>query len=108
MLVTELDFKMKNLLAVALEPKVPGLDDAGMHRSNGDFVNLLALDAVERIRLTVSAPGIRRANRAQPGMSFGLYAGLLVKLALKVVHAGSIVGERAIGPAPFCGKHCIS
>src|SRR6266550_1583538 len=91
MLVAKLNFKMKNFLAMALEPKVPGFDDASMHWSNGYFMNLLTFDTVERIRLTVSAPGTRGANRSQPGMPFGLYAGLLVKLTLEIVHGRNLV-----------------
>ena len=38
---------MEDLLAVALEAEVPGLDDAGVDRADRDLVDLLALDPVE-------------------------------------------------------------
>jgi len=47
MLVAKLNFKMKDFLAMALEPEVPGFDDASMHWSNAHFMNLLTFDAVE-------------------------------------------------------------
>jgi hypothetical protein len=87
MLVAELDFKMKDVLTVALEPEVPGLDHARMHWSDADFMNLLTSDRVERIRFAASPPGRADSNRAQPRVPLGFNAGLLVKLALKIVHA---------------------
>ena len=44
MLVAEGDFKVKNLFARALKPEMPGLDDPGMDRADGDLVNLAALN----------------------------------------------------------------
>ncbi len=87
MLVAKLDFKMKDVLTVALEPEVPGLDHARMHWSDADFMNFLTSDRVERIRFAASPPGRPGSNRAQPRVPLGFNAGLLVKLALKIVHA---------------------
>jgi hypothetical protein len=37
---------MKNRLAMALEPEMTRLDDAGVHRTDSDFVNLFTLHPV--------------------------------------------------------------
>ena len=41
MLIPERDFKVKDLFAVALEPKMSGLDHPRMDRSHGNFMDLL-------------------------------------------------------------------
>ncbi len=46
-LVAERDLEVEDLLAVALEAEVSGLDDAGVDRADRDLVDLVALDAVE-------------------------------------------------------------
>ncbi len=47
MLEAERDLQVEDVLAVALEPEVAGLDDPGVDRSDGHLVDLLALDPVE-------------------------------------------------------------
>ena len=47
MLEAELDLEMKNLLSMALESEMTRLDDSGMHRSDANLVNFLALDAIK-------------------------------------------------------------
>ena len=42
MLVAERDLEVQHLLARALEAEMPGLDDAGVDRADGDLVNLAA------------------------------------------------------------------
>ncbi len=44
-LVAELDLQVQDVLAVALEAEMARLDDAGVHGTDRDLVNLLALDA---------------------------------------------------------------
>jgi hypothetical protein len=46
-LVAERDLEVEDLLAVALEAEVAGLDHARVHRADGDLVHRVALDAVE-------------------------------------------------------------
>jgi hypothetical protein len=46
-LVSERDFKVEHVLAVALEPEMTRLDDPGMDRAHGNFVHFIALDAEE-------------------------------------------------------------
>ncbi len=72
-LVAERDLEVEDVLAVALEAEVAGLDDAGVHRADRDLVDLLALDAVEvgsRRRRAARRPGgpTRRARAAASGV----------------------------------------
>ena len=46
-LIAERDLEMEDVLAVALEAEVPGLDDPGVDGADGHLVHLVALDAVE-------------------------------------------------------------
>ena len=46
-LVTQGDLQVEDFLAVALETEMAGFDDAGVDRADGDFVNLVAVDAIE-------------------------------------------------------------
>jgi hypothetical protein len=48
-LIAQLDFKVKDLLAMALEAEVPGLDHTGMHRPDSDFMNLFTSDTGKKI-----------------------------------------------------------
>jgi hypothetical protein len=43
-LVTQGNFKMKNIFSVALKPEMAGFDDSGVDRAHRDLVDLLALD----------------------------------------------------------------
>ncbi len=47
MLVAQRDLQMQHLLAVALKAEMPRLDDAGVNRTDRDFVNLTAFDPEE-------------------------------------------------------------
>ena len=47
MLVAERDFQVQHFFARALEAEMARLDDAGMDRADGDFVNLAAVHAEE-------------------------------------------------------------
>src|SRR6266540_4308885 len=98
---------MKHLFSVALEAKMPRLDDTGMDRSHCDFVNLLALNAVE-VRDTdgwplarASAPGVvgwpirrMKTNGFEPWMAFGPHAVLLGELAFEEVQLRAIRRQR--------------
>jgi hypothetical protein len=92
MLVPEHDLEKEHLLAVRLEPEVTRLDDACVHRSHRDFVHLLALHAVERIRCSIvrlEVPTGRRMvgrmtpDSLEPRMTLGNHAALLGQLALE-------------------------
>ena len=67
MLVAQGDFQMVDRLAVALEAEMARLDDAGMDRADGHFMDLLARHLEE----VGHAAGLRagKANRLQPGMT---------------------------------------
>jgi hypothetical protein len=47
MLVTKRNFQMQHFLPSALESKMARLDNAGMHGTNGDLMNLASVDAKE-------------------------------------------------------------
>ena len=47
MLVAERDLEVKDLLAMALEAEMSGLDDAGVNRANRDLVDLFAFNPEE-------------------------------------------------------------
>src|SRR6266581_6770266 len=53
-LVAEHDFEREDLLAVALEAEVARLDDAGVHRTDRHFVDILAFDPEEGVVLPVA------------------------------------------------------
>jgi hypothetical protein len=63
-LIAERDLEVEDLLAVALEAEVAGLDDAGVDRADGDLVDLLAFHAEEvghagnRVAVRGTAPGV--------------------------------------------------
>ena len=83
MLIPQVDFQVQHPLADAIEPEMAGFDHAGMHRPDGDLVNLLAFDGIivviagdvltvivaENIRQTAFVGVI--ADHLQPGMAFG-------------------------------------
>jgi len=48
-LVAEGDLEVEDAFAVALETEVPGLDDARVHRTDSDLVDLLTLNPKETI-----------------------------------------------------------
>ncbi len=71
MLVAQRDLEMEYFLAVALEPKMTRLDDAGVHGSHRDFVHLVALDPVEVPTPARRPPGPGRGPCAEGGFSQG-------------------------------------
>ena len=95
-LVSERDLEVEDLLAVALEPEVPGLDHAGVDRADRDLVHLVSLDP-EEVRHARRDRGVRRpapgvvartirvvvTHRLQPGMPLEPHAELLGDLALE-------------------------
>ncbi len=111
MLIAERDLEVKDLLAVALEPEVPGLDDAGVDRTDGHLVHLVALDPEEvghpgkdrgvvRPVPGVEARAIRvmEAHRLQPRVPVGPDAVLLRDLALEEVSLRDFGGRRIRRP----------
>jgi hypothetical protein len=109
-LVAERDLELEDVLAVALEAEVAGLDDAGVHRPDRDLVDRLALDAAELAHadhgtlagLAPEAEGagsrgerLEEAQRVEIGVAEGLDAVLLGDLALEQVHLRGARRERA-------------
>ena len=101
MLVAEVNLEVLDLLAEAHEAKRAGLDDARVDRADGDLVNLLAVDPVERKRVHRGQVPMFEANRLQPRMPADTDAVLLVKLALECVE-GEKLGRQAV-VAPLGG-----
>ena len=106
-LIAEVNLQVKHVLAVALEAKAARLDHAGMHRADGDFVNLAPLDlkvvghAGQNLLARRAAPGIVArpirvviAERLEPGMAARDHAPLLGDLALEVVGLRTIGRQR--------------
>ena len=92
MLVAERDFQVQHLLARALEAEMARLDDAGVHGTDGDFVNLAAVHAEELAvggRVAVCPP-----HRLEPRMALGREAVLLPDFALEQVRLRVRRGER--------------
>ena len=108
-LVAERYLEVEDLLAVALEPEVPRLDDAGVHGPHGYLVHLVALDAVEvhhtdhgRLvvtsvpRVVARAAGSHEADGLEPGMAARDSAPLFCDLALEEVYLRALGRHRRI------------
>ncbi len=108
-LVAQGDFQVQDLLAEALKAEMTGLDDAGMHRSDPDLVDLVALDLVvlhvadQRMLRRVPAPGIAvampdpvKADRLQPGMALGHDPELFGHFPLEEMELGPAQGESRV------------
>ena len=74
---------MVHSLAVTLKAKVPGLDDAGMHRADGNFVDLVAVHREELCHRRQDG----RAGFASPGVVAGALRRLSPKLQVIAVLA---------------------
>jgi hypothetical protein len=90
MLVAERDLEVQDLFAVALEPEMAGLDDAGVHGPDRHLVDLAAFDPEEvadrgprRSRCTASTTIAPRARAV-------LFPDLALRMRLRVL------GERRI------------
>jgi hypothetical protein len=74
-LVAELDFKVRNELSEALKAKVPRLDNACMHRTHRNLMDVVSLRLKERMRRSVAGQtrwlqlGMH-AQWLQPGVTF--------------------------------------
>ena len=97
-LVSERDLEMDDPFAVAIEAKMPGLDDAGVDRADRDFMDFGA-GHLEEIGLADGGAGRREADRLQPRMAVRIDAPLLMDLALEMVRRRAIRRQRRIGPA---------
>ena len=106
-LIAEGDLEVEDVLAVALEAEVPGLDDPGVDRADRHLVDLVALHAVEvrhadqggfaarsREGLMAGPLGSVVANRLEPRVAARAQAELLGDLALEQVHLGAGGGQR--------------
>jgi hypothetical protein len=109
-LVAERDLEMEDVLAVALEAEVPGLDHAGVNGPDGHFVHFVALDAVEvrdsdrgalaarpGKRLTAGAVRAVIADRLEPRMAERAQSELLGDLAFEQVRLGTDGRQRVEG-----------
>ena len=97
MLIAQLNFEMQHPFADTIEPEMAGLDDAGVHRSDGYLVNLIAFHSIivvvaGNVFAVVVSENIRTtgfigliANHFEPGVTFGLDAELLRDLAFEHV-----------------------
>src|ERR1700722_3483189 len=107
MLITERDLQVEHLLSVALEAKMPRLNDPGMDGTNGNFVNLFPFNAVEichtneRFFSGFPAPGIVsgtirlvKPDRLEPRVSFRAHSILLGNLSFKEMNLWAIGRHR--------------
>ena len=98
-LIAEGDLEMEDVLAVALEAEVPGLDDPGVDRADRHLVDLVALHAVEvrdadqrgftvrrHERLMAGPLRALEANRLEPRVAARAQTELLGDLALEQMH----------------------
>jgi hypothetical protein len=105
-LVTELNFEMLDPLATTLEAEVAGLDHAGVHRADRDFVDCRTLNGEKLVNAGPDC-GIRRwrfqievaAERLQPGMALGHDAVIFDEGALERLSLGQLATERWISAA---------
>ncbi|MBK9518716.1 MAG: hypothetical protein IPO09_15480 [Anaeromyxobacter sp.] len=84
-LVAQVDLQVVHRLAEAGEAEVPGLDDAGVDEAHVDLVDLLALDAIERIGVHRRLVLALVADRAKPRVASDADPELLVQLPLEAV-----------------------
>ena len=113
MLVAQGDFQVVDRLAVALEAEMAGLDDAGVDRADGHFMDLVARHLEEvghaalQITLTPCPSPIRpstacrrgeigKADRLQPGMTERPNVPLLEDFAFEEVGLRTIGRDRRI------------
>src|SRR5438876_2102742 len=106
-LIAERHLQVEYVFPVALEAKVPRLNDAGMNRADGHLVDLLSPDAVvvgnsnRRSFARAPAPGIvaraiagMKAHRLEPGMPLGADTVLFADFPLKQVNLRALRRER--------------
>ena len=62
-LIAEHDFEQQHILAMRLKAEMSGLDDAGMHRPDGDLVHLAAFEPRKRILLAAKRCGRNAPTR---------------------------------------------
>ena len=103
-LIAERNFQMGNLFPPALEAEMPRLDDPGMYRPNGNFVDLLAIhpEVIHNARQQISSngtytgfhalfKGALESYRLEPRMSFRVKSALFGNFSFEKV------GLRTIG-----------
>ena len=95
-LVAQRDFQMEHLLASALKPEMPRLDNARMHRTDGHFVDLAAVHAKEIAH--GGAGSMVLPHRLEPRMVLGNDAVLFPDFALEQMRLGMRGGQRREGP----------
>ena len=101
-LVPQVDLQVVDGLAVALEPEVARLDDAGVDGTHGDLMHLFAahrevpIACVERAGRTGK---IVDAHRLEPRVSLRRHARLLQYLALEEVDLRAVRRHRRVGGA---------
>ena len=96
-LEAELDLEVVDVLALAGEAEMAGLDDPGVNRADADFVHLVALHSEESGgRLAGIDSGDAAADRLQPGMADRLEAELLVDFPLEQMEGRDVGRDRRI------------
>ena len=76
---------MMNSLAKAHEAKASGFDHPRMNGTDGDLVDLFAIDPVEWVGVARGTPRHFEANGFQPGVSGDSDGVLLVQLAFEAM-----------------------
>ncbi len=89
MLIAERDFQVQHFFASTLKTEVARLDDARVNGTDGDFVNLTAIDPEE---FTVGrCVAVGAPHGLEPWMTFGCHAMLL---PYQWRHHGRFPGQR--------------
>jgi hypothetical protein len=117
MLIAQGDLQMMYMLAMTLEPKVAGLDDTGMHRTDGYLVNFLAGHLEERCHrgrnraFRGTTPRILAGNlrsvipqRLEPGVLLRLNPELFGDFAFERLGGGTLRSQGGIALAHLCGR----
>ncbi len=108
-LVAEVDLEGDDLLAAALEAKVPGLDDPCVHRADRDLVDARAFDPEEGVsRRRARRALLERkvaAQRLEPGVALGPDAVELEDLALEGLGLRRLGAERGVAPGLDAPAH---
>src|SRR5213592_3000519 len=94
MLVAEHDLEKQHLLAVRLKPEMAGLDDSGVHGTDGHFMHFVSANLMKGVRLAIGLLDVTTGRkviwrmapqRLEPRVPVGNHAALLGELALECV-----------------------
>ena len=102
MLVTQLNFQMVHCFTQAHEAEVPGLDHAGVNRSDTDFMHLLPAHLEEGVVGHVLLALALKANGFEPGVAVGEQARLFPQFAFQNLRRRMLGREAAVVFAAQC------